>query len=129
MTIRTIEFMYHTSKYILKRNQMENVKRVVILIVEMLVLVPIGFFISRFIEVNSYVSWLFLAIIVGIISLLGVVIVNGIIYRKDLKDLLDMIKRIFKRKEGSNKMSTYFVTGGAGFIGSTLSEKIIRFRK
>lgn len=97
--IRTIEFMYHTSKYILKRSQMENVKRVVILIVEMLVLVPIGFFISRFIEVNSYVSWLFLAIIVGIISLLGVVTVNGIIYRKDLKDLLDMIKRIFKRKE------------------------------
>ena len=99
MVIRTIEFMYHTSKYILKRNQMENVKRVAILIVEMLVLVPIGFFISKFIEVNSYISWLFLAIIVGVISLLGVVTVNGIIYRKDLKDLLDMVKRIFKRKE------------------------------
>lgn len=99
MTIRTIEFMYHTSKYILKRNQIENVKRVVILIVEMLVLVPIGFFINRFVEVNSYVSWLFLAIIIGVISLLGVGIVNGIIYRKDLKDLLDMVKRIFKRKE------------------------------
>ena len=99
MTIRTIEFMYHTSKYILKRNQIENVKRIVILIAEMLVLVPIGFFINRFVEVNSYVSWLFLAVIVGIIALLGVGIVNGIIYRKDLKDLLDMIKRIFKRKE------------------------------
>ena len=99
MTIRTIEFMYHTSKYILKRNQKENVKRVVILIVEMFVLVPIGFFISKFIEVNSYVNWLFLAIIVGAITVLGVVIANGIIYKKDLKDLLDMIKRIFKRKE------------------------------
>ena len=98
MTIRTVEFMYHTSKYILKRNQMENVKRVVILIIEMLVLVPIGFFISKFIEVNSYVSWLFLAIIVGIIALLGVGTVNGIIYRKDLKDLLDMIKKLLKEK-------------------------------
>ena len=99
MAIRTIEFMYHTSKYILKRSQIENVKRIIILIVEMLVLIPIGFFISKFIEVNSYVSLLFLAVIIGVISLLGVGIVNGIIYKKDLKDLLDMIKRIFKRKE------------------------------
>ena len=98
MTIRTIEFMYHTSKYILRRNQIENVKRVIILIVEMLVLVPIGFFISKFIDVNSYVSWFFLAVIVGLISLLGVGIVNSIMYRKDLKNLLYMIKRVLKGK-------------------------------
>ena len=94
MTIRTIEFMYHTSKYILKRNQMENVKRVGILIVEMLVIVPIGFFISKFIDVNSYLSWAVLAAIIGVISFLGVGIVNGIMYRKDLKNLVNMVKRI-----------------------------------
>ena len=99
MTIRTIEFMYHTSKYILKRSQMENVKRVAILIIETLIMVPIGFYISSFIEVNSYISWIGLAILVGIIALLGVGITNSITYRKDLKDLLNMIKRIFKRKE------------------------------
>lgn len=99
MTIRTIEFMYHTSKYILKRSQMENVKRVAILIIETLIMVPIGFYISSFIEVNSYISWIGLAILVGIIALLGVGITNSITYRKDLKDLLGMIKRIFKRKE------------------------------
>lgn len=99
MTIRTIEFMYHTSKYILKRNQIENIKRVMILILETLIIVPIGFYISSFIEVNSYISWIGLAILVGIIALLGVGITNSITYRKDLKDLLNMIKRIFKRKE------------------------------
>lgn len=99
MTIRTIEFMYHTSKYILKRRQMENVKRVIILIIETLIIVPIGFYISSFIEVNSYIGWIGLAVIVGIIDFLGVGITNSIIYRKDLKDLLGMIKRIFKRKE------------------------------
>lgn len=99
MTIRTIEFMYHTSKYILKRNQLENVKRVVILVAEMIVIVPIGFFISKFIEVDSYISWVILVVIVGAIALLGVGIVNGIMYRKDLKGLLAMIKRIFKGKE------------------------------
>ena len=99
MTIRTIEFMYHTSKYILKRRLIENVKRVIILALETLIIVPICFYISSFIEVNSYINWIGLAAIVGIISLLGVGIVNSIIYRKDLKDLLNMIKRIFKRKE------------------------------
>ena len=98
MTIRTIEFMYHTSKYILKRKQIENIKRVIILATEMLVIVPIGFFISSFINVNSYISWLVLAVIIGIISLLGVGITNSIIYRKDLKDLLNMIKRLKQRK-------------------------------
>ena len=98
MTIRTIEFIYHTSKYILKRKQIENIKRVIILATEMLVIVPIGFFISSFINVNSYISWLVLAAIIGIISLLGVGITNSIIYRKDLKDLLNMIKRLKQRK-------------------------------
>ena len=99
MTIRTVEFMYHTSKYILRRSQVENIKRIVILVVEMLVIVPIGFFINGFIEVNSYVSWGILSLIIGFIALLVVSIVNGIMYRNDLKDLLDMVKRIFKRKE------------------------------
>lgn len=101
MTIRTIEFMYHTSKYILKRRLMENVKRVTILIIETLIIVPIGFYISSFIEVNSYIGWIGLAVIVGVVALLGVGITNSIIYRKDLKDLLNMIKRIFKREEVS----------------------------
>ena len=99
MTIRTIEFMYYTSKYILKRNQIENLKRIAILIVEMIVLAPVGFFITRFIEIDSYMGWIVLAVVVGIISLLGVGTVNGIIYREDLKNLLDMIKRILKGKE------------------------------
>ena len=101
MTIRTIEFMYHTSKYILKRRQIENVKRVIILALETLIIVPIGFYISSFMEVNSYINWIGLAVIVGVVALLGVGITNSIIYRKDLKDLLNMIKRIFKREEVS----------------------------
>ena len=99
MIIRTIEFMYHTSKYILKRKQIENVKRVIIVILETLILVPFGFFISNFFAVNSYVNWVVLAMVVGIITAIVVVLINGIVYKKDLKDLFYMIKRIFKRKE------------------------------
>ena len=98
MTIRTIEFMYHTSKYILKRRQIENVKRIVVVMMEMLIIAPLGFYISNFIDVNSYINWMVLAIIIGVIALIGVGMINAIIYKKDVKDLLNMIKRIFNRK-------------------------------
>ena len=99
MIIRTFEFMYHTSEYILQRGQKENIKRVVIVIIEILILTLLGFYISNYFIVKSYITWIILATIVGIITLLVVSLINGIAYRKDLKDILDMIKRIFKGKE------------------------------
>lgn len=99
MIIRTAEFMYHTSKYILKRSVKEVIKRVILLAVELIIIVPLGFYISKYIVVTSYITWLILAIVVGLIALILVVGINGIIYKKDLKDLLNMIKRIFNRKE------------------------------
>ena len=97
--VRTIEFMYHTSKYILKRRLLENFKRIMLLILEMIIIIPIGFYISKFITINSYVDWIMTAIIVSIVSFFIIGIINGIIYRKDLRNLLEMIKKIFKRKE------------------------------
>ena len=99
VSIRTIEYAYHTSKYILGRSFKENIKRIVIVIIEISILVPLGLYISSSLTVNSYMSWAFLAIIVGIITAMSVGLINGIVYRKNLKDLLNMIKRIFKRKE------------------------------
>lgn len=99
MIIRTAEFMYHTSKYILKRSIRADIKRIVVLIIEMVVIVPVGFYISKYIAVTSYITWLILAILIGLMALILVGIINGIVYKKDLKDLLNMIKRIFNRKE------------------------------
>lgn len=95
--IRTAEFMYHTSKYILQRSQLENVKRCMIILIETAILVPLGFYISKFFTVNSYFDWIILGIINGIITLIFVAVINGIMYRKDLKGLLNMVKRIFKK--------------------------------
>ena len=99
MIIRTAEFMYHTSKYILQRRQKENVKRVIIVLIETLILVPLGFYISSFFSVDSYISWIGLAFVIGVVTLLGVILINGTIYRKDLIDLLNIVKRIIKRRE------------------------------
>lgn len=99
MIIRTIEFMYYTSKYILQRNQKENVKRVIISVFETMILVPLGFYISSYFTVDSYISWIILAMIIGIITAIVVLGINAVVYKKDLKGLMQMIKRIFKRKE------------------------------
>lgn len=99
MLIRTIEFIYYTSKHILRRKQSENVKRMTILIVEMLIIIPMGLWISKHLVINSYIDWIVLATIIGIISMSAICFTNGMIYRKDLKELVVIAKRILKRKE------------------------------
>lgn len=101
MIVRTVEFMHHTSKYILKRSLKEDIKRVLIVLIELIIIVPIGFYISRYIKVTSYFTWVILAIIVGTIALIMVGFINTIVYRKDLKNLLGMVKRIISRKKVS----------------------------
>ena len=99
MIIRTIEFVYHTSKYILKRSIKEFIKRVLVLTIEILITVPLGFYISAYLNVTSYMKWIILAIIIGLESVLIVGIINSVIYKDDLRDLISMIKGIIKRKE------------------------------
>ena len=99
MTIRTIEFIYHTSKYILKRRKIQSVIRVIILILEVVIIVPIEISIIQSIEFESYIKWALIAVIICIINCVIVGIVNSIIYKKDLKELFAMLKRIIKKKE------------------------------
>lgn len=99
MSIRTIEFMYYTSKNILKREQKENIKRVMLLITEMIIIVPLEFFISKYISVDTYFNCIILALIEGIIVTIIVGIITAIIYKKDFKNLLNMVINIFRRKE------------------------------
>ena len=98
MTIRTIEFMYHTSKYILKRPKKQNIIRVLILAIQVVIIAPIEINIIQSIEFNSYFIWIIVAGIMCIVNFAIIGIINGIIYRKDLKDLWNMQKRIFKGK-------------------------------
>lgn len=98
MTIRTIEFMYHTSKYILKRPKKQNIIRVLILAIQVIIIAPIEINIIQSIEFNSYFIWIIVAGIMCIVNFAIIGIINSIIYRKDLKDLWNMQKRIFKGK-------------------------------
>lgn len=96
MLIRTVEFIIHISKYILKRSIWISVKRMILIFVQVIVIV----FVSRFLpEVGtmSYMSWIVYAIqIVGISSVV-VAVSSLLIYKEDRKGIIDLIKRYVKK--------------------------------
>ncbi len=98
MLIRTVEFIYHSSKYILQRKISDTVKRVVLLFIEMIILVPIGMMLCNRYQVDSYMSWIIMAILVSITVALVVIIVNSLIYKKEVKSVVDIVKRNFFKK-------------------------------
>lgn len=97
MLIRTIEFIYHTNKYILKRNQFESIKKIILIIIETIMIV----FLSRYlpnIEVVSYITWIEYAILVFILSLIIVIPTNIILFRNEFNTFITIVKNIFRKK-------------------------------
>ena len=102
MLIRTIEFIYHTNKYILERNIFINIKKVLSIIFETIIIVLIVKLLPIDIKFNSYINWIIYAIIVFIISSIVTITINLLVYRNDVNDLKRLLKnnfnKIFKRR-------------------------------
>ena len=98
MTIRTIEFIYHTNKYILKRNIFESVKKILLIIIETVAIVFICRYVPFLMNVN-YINWLINAIIVGLVSSVIVIMINIIFYKEYMKMFLNVIKKNIKNKD------------------------------
>lgn len=98
MVIRTIEFIYHTNKYILNRNIFVSFKKVLICIVES----AFAFLIIRFvpnISGNTYFSWLCYAVIVFCIVTFLVMIMNYILYKDEFVESIKTLKVLQKKKK------------------------------
>lgn len=91
MTIRTIEFVYHTNKFILKRNVFSSISKILVVIMETIIIVIIANLIPK-VENVSYFSWAINAIIVFIEASIIVIILNIIVYRNNIKMILDYLK-------------------------------------
>lgn len=89
MVIRTIEFIYHSSKYILKRNIFDSFKRLIVITFEVLIVLLIMNVIPQ-LEYNGYINWIINAFVVAIITIIIVLPINYISYK-------DSFKTIFKR--------------------------------
>lgn len=98
MIIRTIEFMYHTSKYILERSCWYTFKRLFVIAIEVIIIVIICNLIPN-INITNYITWALQAVIIAVISSVIVITINCLIYKDDVKGLINLIKRIiFKKK-------------------------------
>lgn len=98
MIIRTIEFMYHTSKYILERNILDTYKRLFLIAIEVILTVIISNILPKF-NIINYTTWILQAISTTIVAAIIVIFINFIIYKKDVKDLLKLIKKTIFRKD------------------------------
>jgi len=97
MSIRTIEFVYHTSKYILKRTIFDSLKKIVLVVIETVVIVYLSKYLPL-IESTSYVSWLYNALFVSFEAVIVVFITSIIFYKNEIFEILKLLKKILRRK-------------------------------
>lgn len=96
MTIRTIEFVYHTNKYILDRSIWESIKKILLLVIETLLVI----FISKYlplVENINYLNWIKNAIMVAISASIVTISMNYIFFKREFKEVIKIIKH-FKRR-------------------------------
>lgn len=98
MMIRTIEFNYHTSKYILERNIFNGMRKPIISLIQALGLYYILKNIS-FVIIDSYIPLILEALIVFIICSIFIIMTNCILYRDEVKNLKKYIIRFIKKRE------------------------------
>jgi len=96
--IRTIEFIYHANKCILKRPIITSIKKIILIIVETIIVSIWMYYMPTPLTIN-YVSWVKQAVIVATFISFLIVIMNVLLYRKDLKSILKLFKRGKKNYE------------------------------
>lgn len=103
MSIRTLEFVYHTNKYILKRSIWNSIIKILLIILETIMIVTICKFLPL-LDNTNYINWIINAIIVASVSSLLTIVINFIFYKKEYLETINLIKGIFiKRKQKSNQ--------------------------
>lgn len=102
MIIRTVEFIYHTNRYILIRKQSNSLKMLVIIMLEVLIIFGLIKVLPT-IEITTYISWIMYACMVAVISIVVILTINLIIYKNEMKQILSIIKNILLTKNNEKK--------------------------
>jgi len=87
--VRTVEFIYHANKYILKRNIISSIKKILIIIVETIIIILVSKYISYGSDIN-YLNFFINLLITILISTIIVGIINLILYNKEIKNLIKL---------------------------------------
>lgn len=101
MLIRTVEFVYHTNKYILERKQKDSLIRFGIIAIQVIAVVLLSKSLPTY-KFTSYFVWIKYACMVFALTVLIVLPINLIVYKDDTKNLIGIVKRIVRRKRDTN---------------------------
>lgn len=98
MFIRTIEFMFHTSKYILNRSFFYTLKKLLVIALEVCI-VAIVLNVIPSVNVSNYLMWGEQATIVTLITSIVVISINSLVYKENLKNIITILKKFIKRSK------------------------------
>ena len=97
MTYRTIDLIIYVNKKILKRRVWTNIKKIIVIFIETIVVLLIASIIPQPI-INSYLDWVIYAAIILIISTIIILPLNIVLYRNDYKETLRILRKAVLRK-------------------------------
>lgn len=98
MTIRTLEFIYHTDKKILEVSILKSFKKIFVLVIVIVVVALVSDKLY-ILENISYLNWLANAIVVFVFTSVLTFVLNYIFYNKELIKALKIVKSILLRKK------------------------------
>ncbi|MBR2741315.1 polysaccharide biosynthesis C-terminal domain-containing protein [Candidatus Saccharibacteria bacterium] len=98
MLIRTCEFIYHSSRYVLKRGVMVSVRKIVVAVIEVTLVIICSNALPLLPNTN-YMNWILNAIIILGLSSAICLSINIILYRNDFKN----VRLIFRRALSKTK--------------------------
>lgn len=97
MTIRTVEFVYHTNKYILERSVWESVKKILLVIAETIIIVLVSQMLP-FRDNNNYLSWGINALMVFSVACMVTFALNYMFFHKELKASKKLLGRMMSKR-------------------------------
>lgn len=99
MIIRTIEFINYSSKNILKRDINICIRKIVIVIFETVLIIPLWIIVNKFLSINTYVKWVVVSCVILLFVVVEVCSINYICYKKEFKEVIGVIKNKFKKEK------------------------------
>lgn len=102
MLIRTIEFIYHSNRYILEREARNNIKKVIVMIVETIVVIFVVTTLPSP-RIISYLDWFLYAFETFIVAVLIVLPANYLLFKADFKDSWKTFKNVTGRSDRNRK--------------------------
>lgn len=97
MLIRTVEFVYHANKHILKRSVWESVKKILLAVLST-AFVAILMSHANLDASSGFIGWIVSAIVVFVVASVVTILLFSILYKKELKAVLKRVKRMLRKK-------------------------------